>query len=82
MSEAKIVEVDNDIEFEFPKLDAATEDPLKTATEDPLKAAIIHIQHLIHNLRLAYDIKPDKRLSDIIVAQELSHRELISLINQ
>ena len=74
MSEAKIVEVDNDIEFEFPNLDAAT--------EDPLKAAIIHIQHLIHNLRLAYDIKPDKRLSDIIVAQELSHRELIALINQ
>ena len=68
------VVIDNGIEFDFPKVD--------DTNVDHLAEAVNHIQYLIHNLRLAYDVKPDKRLSDIIVAQELSARELNNLINQ
>ena len=43
-------------------------------------SAVANCEELIHNLRLSYDIKPNKRLSDIIVAQELSLMELKALL--
>ena len=42
--------------------------------------AVANCEELIHNLRLSYDIKPNKRVSDIIVAQELSLMELKALL--
>lgn len=42
--------------------------------------ALENCEELINNLRLSYDIKPNKRVSDIIVAQELSLMELKSLL--
>ena len=43
-------------------------------------SAVANCEELIHQLRLSYDIKPNKRVSDIIVAQELSLMELKSLL--
>jgi uncharacterized protein YqgV (UPF0045/DUF77 family) len=42
--------------------------------------AVANCEELIHNLRLSYDLKPNKRVSDIIVAQELSLMELKALV--
>jgi hypothetical protein len=42
--------------------------------------AAANCEELIHNLRLSYDIQPNKRLSDIIIAQEVSLRELKALV--
>jgi len=42
--------------------------------------AAANCEELIHNLRLSYDIQPNKRVSDIIVAQELSLMELKALL--
>lgn len=77
MSESKVVEVvgvdiDNDCQ----------ETVVQGPNSSNLEAALENIEKLIHNLKVAYDIKADKKLSDIIVAQELSLRELLSLINQ
>ena len=36
-----------------------------------IAAAAANCEELIHNLRMSYDLQPNKRLSDIIVAQEL-----------
>ena len=43
-------------------------------------SAVANCEELIHQLRLSYDIKPNKRVSDIIVAQELSLMELKALL--
>jgi hypothetical protein len=43
-------------------------------------SAVENCEELIHQLRLSYDIQPNKRLSDIIVAQELSLMELKALL--
>jgi hypothetical protein len=52
--------------------------------QDELKqrigSAAENCEELIHQLRLSYDIQPNKRLSDIIVAQELSLMELKALL--
>ena len=45
-----------------------------------IATAVANCEELIHQLRLSYDIKPQKRLSDIIVAQELSLMELKALL--
>ena len=42
--------------------------------------ALANCEELIHELRLSYDIQPNKRVSDIIVAQELSLMELKALV--
>ena len=42
--------------------------------------AVANCEELLHQLRLSYDLKPQKRLSDIIVAQELSLMELKALL--
>lgn len=42
--------------------------------------AAANCEELIHNLRLSYDIQPNKRVSDIIIAQEVSLRELKALV--
>ena len=42
--------------------------------------AVANCEELLHQLRLSYDLKPQKRLSDIIVAQELSLMELNALL--
>jgi hypothetical protein len=42
--------------------------------------AAANCEELIHNLRLSYDIQPNKRLSDIIISQEVSLRELKTLV--
>jgi hypothetical protein len=76
MAEVKVVEVDIDNDCQETVVNDQPENP------DHLAQALNNIEALIDNLRLSYDIRPDKRLSDIIVAQELSRRELIALINQ
>lgn len=43
-------------------------------------SAVGNCEELLHQLRLSYDLKPQKRLSDIIVAQELSLMELNALL--
>lgn len=45
-----------------------------------IEIAIKNCEELIHNLRLSYDLEANKRVSDIIVAQELSLRELKALL--
>ncbi len=45
-----------------------------------IATAVANCEELIHQLRLSYDIKPNKRLSDIIVTQELSLMELKALL--
>lgn len=70
MEEVQIVEVD---------IDNDCKETVVT-NEHHIQEAANHLQFLIHNLKLAYDIKPDKRLSDIIVAQELSLREVRTLL--
>jgi len=42
--------------------------------------AVASCEELIHQLRLSYDLQPNKRVSDIIVAQELSLMELKALL--
>ena len=42
--------------------------------------AAANCEELIHNLRLSYDLQANKRISDIIVAQELSLMELKALV--
>ena len=70
MADVQIVEVDIDNDC---KETVVTNDA-------NIQEAINHLNGLLHNLKLAYDIKADKRLSDIIVAQELSLRELRTLL--
>jgi len=72
--EVKVVEVDIDNDCQ--------ESVVQEPNSSNIESALSNIEELIHNLKIAYDIKPDKKLSDIIVAQELSRRELLSLINQ
>jgi hypothetical protein len=45
-----------------------------------IATAIANCEELIHNLRLSYDLRANKRISDIIVAQELSLMELKALL--
>jgi hypothetical protein len=45
-----------------------------------ISTAVANCEELIHQLRLSYDLKPQKRVSDIIVAQELSLMELKALL--
>ena len=45
-----------------------------------IAAAAANCEELIHNLRMSYDLQPNKRLSDIIGAQELSLMELKALV--
>jgi hypothetical protein len=45
-----------------------------------IATAVANCEELIHQLRLSYDLKPQKRVSDIIVAQELSLMELKALL--
>ncbi len=45
-----------------------------------IATAVANCEELIHQLRLSYDLKPNKRLSDIIVTQELSLMELKALL--
>ena len=45
-----------------------------------ITSAAQNCEDLIHQLRLSYDIRPNKRISDIIVAQELSLMELKALL--
>ena len=70
MLEVQLVEVD---------IDNDCKETIVT-NEHHVQEAINHLVFLIHNLKLAYDIKPDKRLSDVIVAQELSLREVKALL--
>lgn len=45
-----------------------------------IATAAANCEELIHNLRLSYDLRANKRISDIIVAQELSLMELKALL--
>lgn len=76
MEEVQIVEVDIDNNLLITRSNRET----VVTNEHHIQEAANHLQFLIHNLKLAYDIKPDKRLSDIIVAQELSLREVRTLL--
>ena len=42
--------------------------------------AVANCEELLDNLRMSYDLKPNKRVSDIIVSQELSLMELKALL--
>ena len=70
MEEVQIVEVD---------IDNDCKETVVT-NEHHLQESVNCLEGLLHNLKLAYDIKPDKRLSDVIVAQELSLREVKALL--
>lgn len=59
---------------------AKQEEPLLTPHGKLISNAIANCEELIHNLRLSYDMSPQKRVSDIIVAQELSLMELKALL--
>jgi len=59
---------------------AKQEEPVLTPHGELILKSIANCEELIHNLRLSYDIQPNKRVSDIIVAQELSLMELKALL--
>ena len=70
MADVKVVEVD---------IDNDCKETVVT-NEHHLQESVNCLEGLLHNLKLAYDIQPNNRLSSIIVAQELSLRELRSLL--
>jgi len=59
---------------------AKKEEEVLTPYGSLINKALVNCEELIQSLRVSYDIKPDKRVSDIIVAQELSLMELKALL--
>jgi hypothetical protein len=48
--------------------------------QENLEIAFRAAEELLHQLRLSYDIKPQKPLSDLIITQESALRELKNLL--
>lgn len=48
--------------------------------QENIMIAVNNCEEMLHQLRLSYDIKPQKPLSDLIITQESALRELKSLL--